>query len=99
MPLMILLSIFSLTLINCASVPRPDAWICGVNATGMKLRCYNTKFDYSDDGTLKPEAKPTEYPLKSVNDLNAWVCMDPLSLGKFKVYLGDLRDFAREHCR
>lgn len=83
----------------CAQVQRPDAWVCGVNARGMKLRCYNIKADYSDEGTLKPDAKPTEFALKSLNDLNAWVCMDPLSLEKFKVYMGDLRDYAKENCR
>lgn len=95
--LMTLLSISSL--LACAHVDRPDAMICGVNARGMKLRCYNLKADYSDEGTLRPDATPKEFPLKSLNDLNAWVCMDPLSLEKFKVYMGDLRDYARDHCQ
>lgn len=90
--------IILLSLVSCSHVQRPDSWICGVNAKGMKLRCYNIKSDYSDEGVLKPEAKPTEFPLKSLNDLNAWVCMDPASLEKFKVYMGDLRDYAKLHC-
>ncbi|CAK0739639.1 hypothetical protein CCP2SC5_1020022 [Azospirillaceae bacterium] len=82
----------------CSHVQRPDSWICGVNAKGMKLRCYNVKDDYTDDGTLKPDAKPTEHQIHSLSDMNAWVCMDPTSLGKFKTYLADLRDYAKDHC-
>jgi hypothetical protein len=87
-----------LPFLGCASIERPDSWVCGVNAKSEKLRCYNLKSDYSDQGTLKPEAKPMIYPLKSVSDLNGWVCIDPKSLEKLKVYLGDLRDYSANHC-
>lgn len=92
------LVISSLIFCGCAAVTRPDAWVCGVNAKSSKLRCYNLKEDYTSDGELKPGSKPEEYPLKSISELNAWVCMDPASLEKLKVYMGDLRNYAKNHC-
>lgn len=92
-------ALVTFSLLACSSIQRPDSWICGVNAKGMKLRCYNLKSDYDQNGSLNPGAKPQEYPLKSINDLNAWVCMDPASLEKMKIYMGDLRDYAKAHCQ
>lgn len=84
---------------GCANVQRPNSWLCGVNGVAGKLRCYNLRDDYTNEGTLKPDVKPLEHPLKSIKELNGWVCMDPNSLEKMKVYMGDLRDYAREHCK
>lgn len=92
----VVLAVFFLS--ACATVERPDSWICGVNAKAKKLRCYNLKEHYDSEGNQLPSAKPQEFVLNGITDLNAWVCMDPESLKNMKTYMADLRDYAKAHC-
>jgi hypothetical protein len=95
---LILLLVIS-SLVGCAGVQRPDANICGINAVSSNLRCYNIKNDYSNDGTLDPKAKPVIIPLSGLNDLNAGLYFSPLDLEKLKVWIGDMRNWAKAHCK
>lgn len=95
--LMMLLNICSL--VGCAGVQRPDANICGINAVSSNLRCYNIRKDYNNDGILDANAKPVIVPLSGLNDLNAGAYLSPLDLEKVKVWLGDLRTWAKDHCK
>jgi uncharacterized protein YigE (DUF2233 family) len=97
MRLMILLSIFSL--VGCANVQRPDADVCGVNAKTSKLRCYNIKNNYTNDGTLKDGATPTVKPIANLMSLNGGIYFSPADFEKLKVWLQDMRDYAKEHCQ
>jgi hypothetical protein len=97
MRLMISLIVFSL--VGCTSVQRPDALICGVNSKGMKLRCYNIKSDFSRDGVLKPEAKPQQIKINSIHDLNAGIYMSPSDFELVKIWIGDMRNWVKEHCQ
>lgn len=95
--LMISLIVFSL--VGCASVKRPDALVCGVNAKGMKLRCYNIKTDFNDDGTRKADAQAKEIKISSIQDLNAGIYFSPKDFEKIKVWLADMRDWSESHCK
>ena len=88
-----------LGIIGCAGVQRPDADICGVNAKSSKLRCYNIKNDFNDDGTRKPDAQPVNKKISSLNDLNGGIYVSPADFEKFKVWLGDSRDWISNHCQ
>lgn len=87
------------SLIGCAGVKRPDANVCGINAVSSNLRCYNILKDYSNDGTLNANAKPTLVPISGLNDLNAGIYFSPIDVEKLKVWIGDMRSWAKEHCK
>jgi DNA replication protein DnaD len=65
----------------------------------MKLRCYNIKLDFDNNGARKPDAKAKDIPFTSVHDLNGGVYISPPDLEKIKVWLSDSRDWARNHCQ
>jgi hypothetical protein len=94
---MMSLSIFSL--VACTSIPRPDANLCGINAKSQTLRCYNLKSDYTDDGTLKPDAKPFIISIKSIQDLNAGVYASPKDFQELKAWVGQLREYYKQNCK
>jgi hypothetical protein len=97
--LLLIIILVLMLLSGCATVKRPDALICGVNAKGMKLRCYNIKLDFNDDGTRKPGAIPSDIKIKSVHDLNGGIYFSPGDFEKLKVWLSDMREYAKEHCQ
>lgn len=82
-------------------IQRPDSWVCGVNAAAKpaKLRCYNLKSDYNDDGTRRPDAKPYEIFISELKDLQGWTCVDPKSLENLKVFIADMRDEIQRRCQ
>jgi len=84
---------------SCSKVKRPDAYICGINSKSVELRCYNILKDFSDDGTMKPDAKPMIQPISGLDQLNAGVFMFPKEFEKVKVWLQDLRDYSNQHCQ
>lgn len=87
-----------IALAACSHVERPDSLVCGVNAKSMKLRCYNIKTDFTDDGVKKPDAKAQVIAIKSIDDLNAGIYFSPKDFEKIKVWIGDMRDWSKAHC-
>lgn len=82
--------------LSCSKVKRPDSYICGINLKSAEFRCYNILNDFNDDGTMKTDAKPKVEPLVLQN---AAVYMTPQDFEKVKVWMQDLRDFSKEHCK
>jgi len=93
------LVLLTLMLTACASVERPDALICGVNSKAMKLRCYNIKDDFTNDGIRKPDAKAKDIPISSIHNLNGGIYASPSDFEKIKVWLADLRSYSERHCK
>ena len=89
---------FSL-LTACSSIERPDAYLCGVNAKSMQLRCYNLKSDFDRNGVLKDSAQPMIKPIKSVIDLNAGVYVTPSDFEKIKVYVREMKAYYDKNCK
>jgi hypothetical protein len=96
---LLMMSFLAYSLVACSAIQRPDALVCGVNAKGMKLRCYNIKRDFNDDGTRKPNVQPSEIKIQSIHDLNGGIYFSPSDFEKLKVWLGDMRDWSKEHCQ
>ena len=97
-----LLSICSLLFVACAGGPqRPDTNIYQiiVSDDGMEAYGYNMLRDYDSEGNLKPDAKPVVIPLSSLKDLRKWYGTDPTGMKNLKVYLKDVRNYAKEHCK
>lgn len=90
---------FSLLLISCAKITRPDMDLCVVNAPGKKLTCYNFKEDFGDDGQIKPSAKPHFKPAPDIASINKHVAIDPEGFGKLKAYVKLLREEYEKGCR
>lgn len=105
-----LLSVFSLLALSaCMSVERPDAYAWGVNGPKQRLEGFNIKHDYDSNGVRLPGAQMTVKPLANgLNSLNGAICFLPPKANSqpydegikgMKVWLGDLRDWAKEHCQ
>lgn len=94
-----LLAGVTILLVGCAGVQRPDADICGVNASASKLHCYNLKKDYSNDGTLLANSVAKDKPISSLQDLNAGIYFSPTDVEKVKVWISDMRAWAKDHCK
>ena len=110
MRLTTLLSICSaITLGACTSVQRPNSYAWGVNGAASRLEGYNVRTDYNSDGTRKSGAvKQIKSLPNGLKDLNGAICFLPPKpndqLGDegikgMKIWLGDLRDWAKEHCQ
>lgn len=95
---LIALLTMSLSISSCSSVQRPDAYICGINAPGLKLRCYNIKSDFDENGVMHPNAQPKTVHIEGLSSLNGGVYFSPGDLEKLKVWLGDLRNWSKNHC-
>lgn len=89
MRLTILLTVFSL--ISCASIERPDANLCVVNAPAKHLKCYNLKTDYDMNGQILKSAEPKFFRAETVEDLNKGVWMSNAHWAKVKVWISRLR--------
>lgn len=72
---------------GCAGIPRPDSDLCVINAPASHLICYNLKRDYTDNGVLKPDAKPHYKSVATLNDVNKHIIMDVDSFTKLKAYI------------
>ena len=55
--------------------------------------------DYDETGTVKKGAEKLSRPLHSIKDLRGWVCFDSASIEAFKVWMGEVRIHARNHCK
>lgn len=103
MQLRTLLSIYSILLVSgCAAGPaRPDTNLYQiiVSSEGNEAFGYNMLRDYDNDGVLRPGAQPTVIPLGDIKDLKGWYCTDEKGFKRLKVYLGNVRNYAKEHCR
>jgi hypothetical protein len=93
------LMVFSLLLIGCASVPRPNTDICIVNAPAKHRKCYNLLKDYDDEGNLKPGAAASYKPASKIEDLNKNATTDPKGLANLKAYLRKLREESKSRCQ
>jgi hypothetical protein len=82
-------SLFLLT--SCATIVRPDANLCIVNAPAEHLKCYNLKHDYNKDGTIKKSAKAKFFTAQKVEDLNKGVWMSNNDWAKVKGWIRELR--------
>lgn len=87
MRLMILCLAFS----GCATIAKPDANLCVVNAPAQHLKCYNLKTDYTDDGNIRASAKAKYFRSESVEDLNKGVWMSNGDWAKVKGWIRELR--------
>ena len=102
------LSTFSIGLLigisGCAGVPRPNTMAYGVNGAAKQLEGYNIRDDYDENGVRKPGAVLKIKPLPhGLLDLNGAVCFLPPSPSDegtkgLKKWIGDARDWTREHC-
>lgn len=96
---------FSLLLVGCAGVERPDTFAWGVNGAVPQLEGYNIKRDYDNNGVRKPDARKTIKPLPfGIRSLNGAICFLPPNPGDegtrgLKKWLGDSRDWMKEHCQ
>lgn len=90
---------FSLLLVGCAKISRPDMDLSVVNAPGKKLTSYNFKNDFGDDGQIKPGAKPHFKPIATIDDLNKYVAISPDDFGKLKAYVKLLREEYERGCK
>jgi hypothetical protein len=101
--LMTSFAIFSL--VGCASEQRPNSYACGVNGAKARLECFNIKTDYDDNGVRKPDAQALIVPLPAgLLNLNGAICFLPPKghdegIRGLKRWLGDVRDYAKEHCQ
>jgi hypothetical protein len=80
---------FSLS--GCATIAKPDANLCVVNAPAEHLKCYNLNTDYTDDGNLKKTSKAKYFQAKSVYDLNKGVWMSNSDWAEVKKWIRELR--------
>lgn len=103
---MTLLSICSLLLSSCASLPglpeRPDTTAYQVIVTqteGGEMYGYNVQSDYDDRGNLKPGAKPKIKPVEGLKDIRGWYCTDKEGFKNAKAYRAALTDWIWEHCK
>lgn len=101
MRLMILFLTFSLC--SCIQVQRPNSYVWGINGVSKTRRGYNVRTDYDDSGIRKPGATPVTQAT-SLTDLNGALCFLPQSknddgINGIKIWLGDSRNWAKEHCK
>jgi hypothetical protein len=82
---------FSLLISGCATIAKPDANLCVVNAPAEHLKCYNLKTDYTDDGNVKASAKAKYFKAEVVNDLNKGVWMSNSDWAEVKKWIRELR--------
>jgi hypothetical protein len=80
---------FSLS--GCATIAKPDANLCVVNAPARHLKCYNLAADYNDDGNIKASAKAKFFRAETVEDLNKGVWMSNNDWAKVKGWIRELR--------
>lgn len=80
---------FSLS--GCATIAKPDANLCVVNAPAKHLKCYNLSTDYTDDGNIKASAKAKYFRAQSVEDLNKGVWMSNSDWAEVKKWIRELR--------
>jgi hypothetical protein len=100
MRLTISLVVFNcLLLTGCMSVSRPDAYLCGINAKSMVLRCYNLKSDFDSQGNLKAQAKPLIQPIKDVMSLNAGIYDSAQDFTSIKTYVNQLKIYYDKNCQ
>lgn len=103
MRLTTLLSIYSILIVSgCAAGPaRPDTNISQIIVTKdlKEAYGYNMQTDYDSDGVLKPDAQAKIIILQGLIDLKGWYCTDPKGFKNLKIYLGNVRNYAKEHCR
>jgi hypothetical protein len=95
----IILLLFAANIVGCAAIQRPDAWVCGINGKSKKMLCYNLKKDYDEDGTLKAGAEPLEKKDVSLQSLTGGLYFSSEDTKKIKVWLQDMRDYAKNHCQ
>lgn len=88
---MTLLTVFSLLISGCASIERPDANLCVVNAPAQHLKCYNLKTDYDQNGQILKGAEAKFFRAETVDDLNKGVWMSNADWSKVKVWISRLR--------
>ena len=93
------LIIFNFALVSCMSVPRPDAYLCGVNAKSSSLRCYNLKKDFDQDGNLSLNAQPSIVAIKNLDDLNAGIFTSAKDFAAIKAYVNTLKEYYNKNCK
>ena len=70
-------TIFSLLLLSgCGAIERPNTDLCIINAQAHHRVCYNIRDDYTDEGKLKPDAKPKIRINLSIEDLDKALIVD-----------------------
>lgn len=80
-----------IVLASCASIERPNAELCIVNAPALHLKCYNLSEDYHSSGKLKNNATAKYLPAKTVEDLNKGVWMSNNDWAQVKGWIRQLR--------
>jgi len=83
---------FSVLLLGaCATIAKPNANLCVVNAPGRHLKCYNLSTDYTDDGNVKASAKAKFIRIETTGDLNKGVWMSNADWAEVKKWIRELR--------
>lgn len=85
------------SLSGCATIAKPNANLCVVNAPAQHLKCYNLSTDYTDDGNVRASAKPKYFRAQSVEDLNKGVWMSNGDWAEVKKWIRELRKAYEEN--
>lgn len=84
-----ILALITYSLTGC-SVDLPKTDLCIANAPGQQLGCYNIHDDYqivNKQLQLKPGAQKHYKPLVTIEDVNKWTCIDPISWSNAVAFL------------
>ena len=87
MRLMILCLVFS----ACATISKPNANLCVVNAPAKHLKCYNLSVDYDDNGNIYKSAQPKFFRAETVEDLNKGIWMSNHDWTEVKLWIQKIR--------
>lgn len=91
--------LIAFSLMGCAHIiSNPDSNLYIVQAPDKKIRGYNLKRDYDSDGNRKPDAKPIEYHVERIEQLDKWACSDPVSFERMQTAARDVRDYVKNNC-
>lgn len=89
--------IFSLLMAGCSSIERPDSNLCGINAVGLRLHCYNLKKDFNNKGQRLKNAKPLVVQFKTEKEMldfmNKGFMMDVTSFERTNVFVKEVREY------
>ena len=84
---------------SASGIKNPDANVYVVQAADAKLRGYNLRDSYDSDGNRKPNAKVIEHRgITSIQQLDGYLCSDPVSAKRIQVFGRDVRDYINDNC-
>lgn len=87
-----LLPIMLWILSSCSTLPpRPNSYICVVNARGAHAKCFHMQRDYDEVGNLLESAVPFYMDITKIEDIDKFIIFDAESFGNLKAYVNQLK--------